>query len=83
MVTFGHSCNAYCRDDTHAEVIRHYASAPTEPMAPERWARLWHRELARDLGEIIAVDVAPEAERLPGPHEHFAGAYLVTFRRTS
>lgn len=74
-----HTCNAYCRNDTHAEVIREYSSYPIEPMAPDRWSRLWAREL-RQLGEVIEVSLAYEAEAIPGPHPHQRGAYLVTYR---
>lgn len=79
-----HDCNAYCRADTHAEVIYQWASGDdVAPLAPERWARLWQRELRRDLGEVLAVDFAREVEwpdEFPANSPHHVAAYLVTYR---
>lgn len=77
-----HSCNAYCRDGCHAVIIHQFASAPAEPMAPERWRRLWARELRRDLGPVMDVQIAHEAA-WPDEHPircpHRIAAYLVTY----
>lgn len=75
-------CNAYCRGDIHAEVIRQYSSRPVEPLPPDRWRRLWDKELRR-LGEIIDVTIAHEVAMPPGPEPYPTGAYLVTYRSRS
>lgn len=74
-----HDCNAYCRPPVHAELIHQWSSAPSEPMMPERWARLWINELRR-LGTVLGVSLAREYE-VPtrGPEPHHTGAYLVTY----
>lgn len=75
-----HDCNAYCRNGTHAEVIRAYSSEKEEAMDPERFARVWARELRRDLGEVLNVQWAHEVEWPDGPLPERHGAYLVTYR---
>ena len=78
-----HDCNAYCRGGTHAEVIHQWASEPAEPIAPERWARMWSKELRRDLGPVIDVQIAHESD-WPDTHPvrcpHRVAAYIVTYR---